>query len=364
MVAVGYLSVTILGNIGGSMGTTSMVLQAVICLATPFALIWPRAIGWLMVAAGATSYFTSDKHIGLAQLGMWFTAAVIQAHGRRITALAVAAGLGIPSALIVYHQDSPMNGWPGVITELFVLLLALSIGELIWRLRRTNSRTARLLRERAADERREIARVLHDTVAYATTTMVMRADAIRLRGEHDEETTADLAYIAEAGRQCTDDLRRMLILLRKNHSLPDSLPLEPLASLQETIAEQTQKLRLNGFEVHTEAQGLDTLPTPASRALARVLVEAASNVTKHGDQNHPVQVMIEATDTTAELLVTNQSHSRRNQPSGHVPLGLVGVREVVEALDGDLVTGRVDGTTWITHATIPIHQHERQATHG
>jgi signal transduction histidine kinase len=72
-------------------------------------------------------------------------------------------------------------------------------------------RAAERTRELAlADQRRQIARELHDTVAHGVTLMLLQTEVLRnLHGDSEP-----LEVVQAAGRSCVDDLRRLLVVLR------------------------------------------------------------------------------------------------------------------------------------------------------
>ena len=79
-----------------------------------------------------------------------------------------------------------------------------------------------LLREQAereaqatADERRRIARELHDIVAHRVTTIVIQAESGAATAEDPEQARRAFGVIAGSGREALDELRRLLGLLRE-----------------------------------------------------------------------------------------------------------------------------------------------------
>lgn len=202
-------------------------------------------------------------------------------------------------------------------------------------------------------ERRSIARDLHDTVAYSTTTMIMRAEQAKLRGIADPELSDDLDYIIAAGRNSIRDLRSMLEVLRKAD--PDTGPRSPwrLAPPQEVIADRVAHLTGLGFQVSTLVEAdLSDLPESAQEALSKVVVEATSNMAKHGTRGGPCRIMIEQGDSEVTAVFVNSvSEDPIAVQQNH--LGLIGLRERVETLGGCLVV-RNRQPTWVLEVTLPL----------
>jgi signal transduction histidine kinase len=249
---------------------------------------------------------------------------------------------------------------------LLVLIFSpLLLGELIWRVQRGAEHQRRAQRLEAERQRQSIARDLHDTLAYSTTAMVMKAEQARLRGGQDEQTLADLDYIASTGRSTTADLRTILALLRESPkdaqpggaSLTDHGIVEP-TRLEEVLEGQRAKLAAFNFDVHLSINGDPAiLPDHLTTVLARSVTEMASNITKHGDPDSEVSIMIDIGPDDVELVAVN---GLRPSPtgSGQRGLGLLGLREVVEGVAGNFESGQM-GTRWITHLTLPLRERDR-----
>ncbi len=205
-------------------------------------------------------------------------------------------------------------------------------------------------------QRRSIARDLHDTVAYSTTSIILRAEQAKLRGVSDPRLAADLDYIIAAGRNSMRDLRGMMETLRRNDPLqsdPTSHSPWQISSLEETLADRVAELRAHGFVVtqHVDAD-LRSLPESVRETLAKIVVEVTSNMVKHGDPSGPCSIMVEGADDEIEAVFINRPRSAPLGTEG-AQLGLVGARERVEALGGEVdVTSK--SPTWVVRVRIPL----------
>ncbi len=243
----------------------------------------------------------------------------------------------------------------GVVGWLFFALLAWVAGSSVRVVVVDHKAAEQAKADALKGERRAIARDLHDTVAYSTTTMIMRAEQAKLRGVSDPELADDLDFIISAGRNSIRDLRSMLEVLRRSDPETDSVPRSPwrIAPLQEVIDERCEHLESLGFEVASFVDmDLNSLPDSVKESLAKVIVEATANMAKHGSTSGPCRVMIErdGVDVTAVFLNTvdeNVGSSQQNH------LGLVGLRERVEALGGSLNV-RSTQPTWVLEARLPV----------
>ncbi len=243
----------------------------------------------------------------------------------------------------------------GVVGWLFFALMAWVAGSSVRVLVVDQEVAEQAKAEALKGERRAIARDLHDTVAYSTTTMIMRAEQAKLRGVSDPELEDDLDFIISAGRNSIRDLRSMLEVLRRSDPETDSVPRSPwrIAPLQEVLDERIEHLESLGFEVASFVDmDLNKLPDSIKESLAKVIVEATANMAKHGSTAGPCRVMIErdGVDVTAVFLNAVGEVGGGSQQNH---LGLVGLRERVEALGGSLNV-RSTQPTWVLEVRLPV----------
>lgn len=359
-IAVGLAVLTLATNSTQEPLTTAA--QMLCCLAAGLAFVWPVLGAGLL---GATQLFwiltIDDPPFSMTFVTFPLVIAFCAARGRRFAALFFALLYFTLFLLITVRlAGSTAEAFPAITFWMVMLFAPLVLGEGIWRFQR---RSERLRREQvlvAEQQRHAIARDLHDHVAYATTTMVMKADQARLRGGQDPQTLADLEYIAATGRSATADVRTMLALLREAEegevaALPDHVPATvlPASRLEEVLEAQRAKLAAFNFDVNIALNGDPTcLPDRQSAVLARVLTEVASNITKHGDPCAEVNIMIDLGPEEIEAVLVN---TPRPTPAstGHRGLGVLGLREIVDAVGGTLSSGMV-GKQWINHLILPV----------
>ena len=200
-----------------------------------------------------------------------------------------------------------------------------------------------------ADERRRIARDVHDLVAHGLAAVLLQVSSARhvLRRDPDE---ADLALRSaeEVGRRNLAELRATVALLRSaDEAAGAALP--GLEQLPRLVAET----RAAGLEVsYRPADDLHRVPAAAGLTLYRVAQEALVNAGRYAPRSDTV-VATRTEPGTVELTV----HSRAPLP---VPrdrrrpgYGLVGMRERAVAAGGELHAGPVpDG--WLVRCALPL----------
>lgn len=209
------------------------------------------------------------------------------------------------------------------------------------------------------EERRRIARELHDQTAQELTALLVR---IRLAadGSREPATRERLAELRAATARTLDGVRRMARELRP--SILDDLGLAEAvrAYAQETLAGA-------GIQVVIRTNGLaDRLDPTHELVLYRVLQEALSNVAKHAGATR-VDVTIEPTDNAVVATVGDNGRgfapSQRVAPTGQ-GLGLLGMRERLALVAGWLELDTQPGGGTTLRATVPTRSVNARAEHA
>ncbi|MQY04740.1 sensor histidine kinase [Actinomadura macrotermitis] len=209
----------------------------------------------------------------------------------------------------------------------------------------------RLGREAVAEERRKIAREVHDLVGHGLGVVLLNVTAARLavaRGDAEAAAGA-LAEAEQAGRLSVRDVHRGLVLLRD----PADTAVAPALPTAEDTKALVDRLRAGGLAVRLTVRGdLGAVDPAVGLAVFRVVQEALSNTARHAP-GAAATVTVEVGDAAAEVTVADQGAApARGRPPGG-GLGLVGMRERVTALGGTLRAGP-DGAGWTVRATIPL----------
>jgi signal transduction histidine kinase len=200
-------------------------------------------------------------------------------------------------------------------------------------------------RQAAADERRRIARELHDIIAHSLSVMVVQAAAARRTADPDQATAA-VRQVEDTGRQALAEMRRLLGVLAEVPGCADPGGLAPQPGLG-NVDDLVDKLRQAGLDLEVSIEGQ---PRPLSAGVDlsafRIVQEALTNCLKHAG---PARVRVVLRYDDAELCVQVLDDGRGAaaclQQPGPVPgHGLVGMRERVALFRGNLRAGpRRDG---------------------
>ena len=202
------------------------------------------------------------------------------------------------------------------------------------------------------DERRRIARELHDEAGQALTSLM-----VRLRALEDAPTLG--AARARASRlrgSLSDAIGGLARLARGLHpSLLDDLGLAP--ALRRQAGETAEAIGVP-VTVHVRGLGARRLPLPVETALYRIAQEALTNVARHSRARR-VDVTLLRNAAGAHLVVADDG--RGFAPPAHErpsrrrhSLGLLGIRERAAALGGAAHVASAPGRGTTVTVTVPL----------
>jgi signal transduction histidine kinase len=215
---------------------------------------------------------------------------------------------------------------------------------------RQNDMQAELAAHAAADERRRIAREVHDVIAHSLTVTLLHVTGARrgLQEDRDVDEAVDALRDAERlGRQAMADIRRTVGLLDQG---PTRMAPEPGIS---DIAVLITDFSHAGLTVTLDTDGpLDRVSAAVGLALYRITQESLANIAKHApSSNTTVQLWVSR--TSARLTIVNElpaSFTAQPESDGR---GLHGMRQRVGLLGGTIEIGPVGGD-WSVRAEVPL----------
>jgi signal transduction histidine kinase len=208
----------------------------------------------------------------------------------------------------------------------------------------------RQVAERAvADERRRIARELHDVIAHSISVMVVQAGAAReLLGRDEEGVASSLDEIQRSGRAALGETGRLLGLLREE----PATDVEPQPSATD-IPRLVEDFRGSGLDVALDLDGsTDGLPAGLDLSLYRIVEEGLTNALKH-TPGTKVAVHYRRTADRVEVELTSAAsrESSRIPSGGH---GLVGMRERAAVFGGSVTAGPTADGGFLVSARLPL----------
>ncbi|MGN9906678.1 sensor histidine kinase [Phytohabitans sp. LJ34] len=220
---------------------------------------------------------------------------------------------------------------------------------------RAAEQNQRALAEQAVgDERRRIARELHDMVAHHVSVMGVLATGARRVLKRDPDSADEaLATIEDTSRATLREMRRLLDVLRTDAEPAAELSPQPGLAGIEALVEQVREA---GLPV---ALRVDGTPGPLDHGVAlaiyRIVQEALTNALKHaGNATAHVRLSFGVYWLIVEVFDTGRGPvPGSDQAVGH---GLVGMRERVALYGGTLRTGPRPGGGFRVYAKIPMEQ--------
>ncbi len=196
-------------------------------------------------------------------------------------------------------------------------------------------------------ERRRLARELHDETGQALTSILLGLSAVE-RAESAEAARFAARALRNLVVETLQNVRRLAVELRP--SALDDFGLEPaLRRLGQTVREG------GDLDVQVEARlGAHRLPADVETALYRIVQEALTNVVKHAGAAHVSIVLTRKQNSVLVMIEDDGRGFDATRPTVE-GLGLLGMRERVELLDGSFqleATPRA-GTTLIVELPLP-----------
>jgi signal transduction histidine kinase len=322
----------------------------------------PIAAGLVMMAAWLTLNFGSAGD--LEPLETPLVAILFQAYamgsytvGRAAVAAPIVLGVGM-LVIVASFDDSVFTDY--VFPTAFVMVAWLAGRGL-----RTRARLTEELHEAAAqaqeahelqiaraaaEERRRIAREMHDVVAHSVSVMVVQAGGARRILERDPRRAVEAAaHIEDVGRAALTEMRRLLGMMHHGEEDAGRAPQPTLRELDGLI----ERSRAAGLDVTLVVEG-DPQPLSPGRDLAayRVVQEALTNAIKYAGRA-TTSVTVRWEPSSLQLAIVDKGGMAMNgrNGSGH---GLVGMEERMRLYDGSLRAGPARGGGFEVVARMPL----------
>ena len=217
-------------------------------------------------------------------------------------------------------------------------------------------------RSAVADERRRIARELHDVISHSLAVMVAQAEASRvLVGRDDERARTALEHVVTTGREAMTDMRGLLAAFGDPGAdaggAAGEAALEPgpdLTQLPRLVAGATG----NDRQVSLVEVGQRRSASPAVElTVYRVVQESLTNVMKHSTPPSRTEVRIEWSSEAVEVTVDDDGGGGGGNDAVAVSAsgrGLLGLADRVAQVGGRFTSGRRPDGGWRTHTTLPL----------
>ncbi|MCQ8771300.1 sensor histidine kinase [Streptomyces telluris] len=325
---------------------------------------------------------TVSQHFTAAAVVALYT--VVRNRHPAVAAPATLAAVTIPLVgLASWPRPRLVEVVGSLATGVIVVIAAL----VMTRWQRAIEANRRLLADRAvADERRRIARELHDIVAHHITTMQLMAGGARANLTHDPEAAKGALVDLEAsGRIALREMRQLLDVLRAGEE-PEEAPTAPqpgIGDLERVVSESCRAGLPTALDVRGEER---PLPPSVGLTVFRIVQEALTNARKHaGRAQASVRLTYEPGGGVTVEVTDDGGGAGTDAGFGWGPgggagvgggigggigagtrsgYGLVGMRERVVLHGGTLEAGPLDEGGFRVSARLPLKTDEQLLSAG
>jgi signal transduction histidine kinase len=200
------------------------------------------------------------------------------------------------------------------------------------------------------DERRRIAREVHDLVAHSLAVTMLHLTGARLALADGEtaEAEAALAAAEDLGRSSMTGIRRAVGLLSDTGDATNWGP-EPD---ERDVVMLIEDYRRAGVDVRLSVRGTpSTLEPSAGLAVYRLLQESLANAVRHAP-GQPVSIELRWDPDALSIRVVNSMVGPpTTAPIGH---GLLGMRERSDQLGASFTAGPTGDEEWHVHVVLTL----------
>ncbi|RKO66176.1 sensor histidine kinase [Desulfofundulus salinus] len=204
------------------------------------------------------------------------------------------------------------------------------------------------------EERKRVAREIHDGPAQMMANIVMRAEfCLKLLEIDPARLKEELNALRELVRQSLQDVRKIIFDLRP--MVLDDLGL--VAALKRYVADFREQY---GIAAEFSFFGQDRrLPVSTEVTLFRIVQECLNNVRKHAAA-HSVLIKMEVLPERVNLLVRDDGKGfdleevkNSSRPEGY---GLINIRERAQLLNGSVQINTAPGRGTAVYVTVPLQE--------
>lgn len=205
--------------------------------------------------------------------------------------------------------------------------------------------------EAQEQERKKLSREIHDGPAQMLANVMMRSDLIeRVQRERGpDEALVEIRSLKVMVRNALYEVRRIIYDLRP--MALDDLGLVPtLRKYLQTTEDYNNGVNLNFVNLGQ----VKRLPSDMEVALFRLVQEAVQNSLKHADPKQ-IQVKLSISKEMVTVVVKDDGKGFDSSIQKEGSFGLVGMRERVELLEGEMTIDSQPGAGTLVFIQVPYH---------
>jgi signal transduction histidine kinase len=307
--------------------------------------------------AGATSMASPTPWIQVGAVGLAsFTTGELSQDRTRAALVVLFVALTISFALIV--QDA--QAFQALVLPFVVVVPAWLVGDIVRQRRLDQAALAEAaqratregeerVRAAVAEERKSMARELHDVVAHGVSVMVIQAGAARqVVDDSPVKATESLLTVEATGREVMSELRRLLGVLDDEGAGAGVSPQPGIDQIGTLI----ERVRDAGLPAELQVAGTPRpLPPSLEVTVYRIVQEALTNALRYARRAVTlVRLTWEPTQLRIEILDDGPMLPDDGEVSGR---GLVGMRERASRAGGRLEAGPRLGGGYAVRAWLP-----------
>jgi PAS domain S-box-containing protein len=200
------------------------------------------------------------------------------------------------------------------------------------------------------DERRRMARELHDELGQQMTALRLTLETLKAAAIDRRDLQTQIEMLQELARQLDEDVAFRVRGLRSTILETRGLA----AALREYVGNWSRHFSLP-LRLHINVSGDDRLPPEVEGTMYRVVQEALNNVLKHARAAH-VDIALERHADHVSLIIEDDGvgFDPSNAPNGTHGLGLVGMRERAALIGADLQVESTAGRGTTVFIRVPL----------
>ena len=213
------------------------------------------------------------------------------------------------------------------------------------------------------DERKRIARELHDETSQALAALLVAIDAADVAiSQNGKGTTAGFGKVRTLASGILDEVHKLIFDLRP--SLLDDLGLLPAIGW---YAES--RLQPLGVKVHLEVEGEPIrLETQVETALFRIIQEAITNVARHAEAEY-LAINLDFKESSIWIEIEDDgkgfdTSGPKDHPSNGTGFGLLGMNERIALLGGRMEIDSEVGQGTRIRISVPYRKEDSDATNS
>ncbi|WP_129675313.1 chemotaxis protein CheB [Candidatus Chloroploca sp. Khr17] len=218
---------------------------------------------------------------------------------------------------------------------------------------RTRQRLLQQLLMAQEEERSHIARELHDQMGQDLTALILGLKALQDRLSTDNPSAERVTQLQTMAMQISQEIRNLAVQLRP--SVLDDLGI--ILALRNYVEQWSARTHV-AVDLHTSGLDESRLPLAVETTIYRLVQEGLTNVLKHAKASE-VSIIIERDADRVRVIIEDDGLGF-NIPAnwdtlvGTQQLGLIGMRERVKLLGGNMTIESEPGSGTRIFALIPL----------